>query len=76
MIAVLSVLCSVLVGVLTNLITQKWSVTLGIALGAVVLVAAALAWRDRSASPASRHLGARHGPPRVRDQRQFDRRLR
>lgn len=48
LIAVFGVLCSVAVGILTNVITERWSVTVAVALGAVVLVAVGLAWRERA----------------------------
>ncbi|MDY7091327.1 MAG: hypothetical protein SYR96_40425 [Actinomycetota bacterium] len=65
LIAVLSVLCSVAVGILTNVITERWSVTVAVALGVVVLVAAGLAWWDRrvvtSSGKATVEVTARRG---------------
>jgi hypothetical protein len=48
LVGALSVLCSAVVGILTNVVTQAWSWTIAAALAAVIVAAVVLAWRDRS----------------------------
>jgi hypothetical protein len=57
--AVLTVLISAGIGIVTNLITSNWTWTMGVALTVLVLIAAALALASRPAEPPAPGGGSR-----------------